>query len=158
MIVLLDKENNGGYEFSYYRWYRNGELITEGVDSSFVYLVGQNINSDDIYTVGLVREGEDEEIMSCGINMYLGTDIGLIEESKLISFGRNVFDGGSQLVVNLNKDYCNCIVRWWSITGMLLEEISVNSGETIMIPKQQGVYLLELEMENYRVIERIIIK
>ena len=34
MITLLDSEHNGGYEFSGYQWYKNGEPI-EGENNTY---------------------------------------------------------------------------------------------------------------------------
>ena len=155
MIVLKDEDNNGGYSFDYYRWYRNGELISEGADSAFVYLLGYDLNSTDVYTVGLIREGEVEEILSCGISLLLETGLTDVFGEEEIMLDRNVLDCGSTLVVDGEGE---CVVRWWSVTGVLIKEENIVMGEMIETLDERGIYLLELESARHQKVERVIIK
>lgn len=53
VLAVYNKQNNGGYEFTAYQWYRNG-LPIEGATSS-VYHVDSTFTLGDIYFVMLTR-------------------------------------------------------------------------------------------------------
>ncbi|MBO5345301.1 MAG: hypothetical protein J6A44_00160 [Paludibacteraceae bacterium] len=154
MITLLDSTTNGGFDFDYYRWYRNGELICEGRDSSFLYLEGQNLNPTDVFTVGLTREGEEDEVLSCGMTFKLGTSLDNLETTK-IKLNQNIVSLGSTVMI-MGEGECN--IRWWSVTGILLKEEFVVMGERLTTPQMSGFYLLEIETDACRMLERVIVK
>ena len=130
-------------------------MISEGADSEFVYLLGYDLNSTDVYTVGLIREGEVEEILSCGISLLLETGLTDVFGEEEIMLDRNVLDCGSTLVVDGEGE---CVVRWWSVTGVLIKEENIVMGEMIETPDERGIYLLELESARHQKAERVIIK
>lgn len=53
VLAVYNKQNNGGYDFTAYQWYRNGQPI-EGATSS-VYHVDSTFTLGDIYFVMLTR-------------------------------------------------------------------------------------------------------
>lgn len=74
VLVLLNGENNGGYNFSHIQWYRDGEAI-EGANGAYFYAgEDDNFSPDAVYTVGLTRVGEDYEIQSCPLGDF-ATDV-----------------------------------------------------------------------------------
>lgn len=156
VITLLDTEYNGGYEFDYIQWYKNGEPI-EGANGTYIYLEEEELNPVDIYSVGLVRKGESEEVMSCGLRLKVGTAVEYVEQIG-VDVVSNRVDVGESVVVVFEDSYAGCVARWWSVTGIQLgEEHLEGDGELRSTPQCQGVYLLELEMGGEKVIRKIII-
>lgn len=156
VITLLDADYNGGYEFDYIQWYRNGEPI-EGANDTYIYLEEEEINSTDIYSVGLIRKGESEEIMSCGLRLRVGTAVEDVEAIG-VDVASNRVKVGESVIVVFEEGYAECVARWWSVTGVKLgEEVVKEEGYLKCTPQLQGIYLLELEMGGERVVRKIVI-
>ena len=157
VVTLVDVQFNGGYEFDYIQWYKNGEAI-EGANDTYIYLEPHEINSTDVYSVGLVRKGETKEIMSCGLSMDVGTPVDNVDAKK-IAVASNKVNVGEKVVVLFEEGYNNCNVRWWNVMGMNLGEEIVEDGKALQTtPTQQGIYLLEVELDGAVWIEKIIVK
>jgi hypothetical protein len=157
VITLLDTEYNGGYEFDYYQWYKNGEPI-EGANGTYIYLEGDDVNSNDVYTVGLVRKGESEEILCCGLRLDVGTPVDVVEKN-IVDVASNVLSVGEKAIVLFEDGYRNCNVRWWSATGLLLGEETISDSRILMsTPSLQGVYLLEIEIDGASFVNKILVK
>jgi hypothetical protein len=153
----LNPENNGGYEFDYYQWYKNGEPI-EGENNTYIYLEGEDLNSTDVYTVGLVRKGETEEILCCGLRLVVETPVDNIEKEK-IGLASNIVSSGDCVILLFDESYDECNIKWWSATGLLMrEERDVKQGVITTTPQIPGVYLLEISMGEVREIKKVIIK
>ena len=157
VIGLLNAEHNGGYEFDYYQWYKNGEPI-EGENGTYIYLEGEEINPEDIYTVGLIRKGETEEILCCGLRLEVGTPVDNVEGDK-IGLASNVVSVGERAVLLFEEGYDECNIRWWSVAGVLMgEESNVEQGVIKTTPQVQGVYLLEVRVGDVVEVKKIIVK
>ena len=157
VIAILNPENNGGYEFDYYQWYKNGEPI-EGENNTYIYLEGEDLNSTDVYTVGLVRKGETEEILCCGLRLVVETPVDNIEKEK-IGLASNIVSSGDCVILLFDESYNECNIKWWSATGLLMgEERDVKQGVITTTPQIPGVYLLEISMGEVREIKKVIIK
>ena len=157
LLALMDKEHNGGYGFEYYQWYRNG-IPLEGENGTYLYLDGYDLNTNDIYTVGLTREGESVEIMTCGLRLKSGVPVDNVDyiDVELLS---NVIESGENAIVLLLDEYVDCVVRCWTTTGVLIGEDMVGTNGVISVtPRQQGVYVLEIELNKRRLWRKIIVK
>lgn len=157
VITILNAENNGGYEFDYYQWYKNGEPI-EGENNTYIYLEGEEVNPTDVYTVGLVRKGETEEILCCGLRLEVGTPVDNVEKEK-IGVASNIVSSGDCVILLFEEGYDECNIRWWSVAGVLMgEESNVEQGVIKTTPQVQGVYLLEVRVGDVVEVKKIIVK
>ena len=157
LIALMDEEHNGGYEFEYYQWYRNG-IPLEGENSMYLYLDGYELNAQDVYTVGLIRKGETVEIMTCGLRLNSGVPVDYVDyvDAELVS---NVIELGENAVILLSDECDGCVVRCWTMTGVLMGEEMVKTNGIISItPRQQGVYMFEIGINERRLLQKVIIK
>lgn len=157
MITLLDSEHNGGYEFSGYQWYKNGEPLV-GETDNYLFLEDVEVNKNDVYTVELFREGESVGIKCCGLKLDEGTALENVD-NMLIDVASNMIEVGDKALVIFEENYTDCVVRWWSTTGIMLGEERV-SGDTYLstTPQQQGVYLLEFVVGDERGVKKVVIK
>jgi hypothetical protein len=156
LLVLLDADNNGGYSFSNYQWYENGQPI-EGEITTYLYLDENGLQPGVEYAVGLVREGETGMIMTCMFRMK--GDTTPIEEvsDETIGLASNVVGVGERVIVLF--DGAECVVRCWTSTGILLgSETLTTAGELSITPQQQGVYVLDIEQGGKRLLQKIVIK
>ena len=158
LMTLLDSENNGGFDFDYIQWYKNG-VPMEGENDTYIYLLEEGaVNGDDVYTVGLIRKGEDVEIMSCGLRFDTGVEVENVE-SLGVDVASNRVDVGERAIVLFEEGGDECVVRWWSVAGVLMgEEVMIGDGYLSSTPQIQGVYLLELVLGNERVIRKVVIE
>lgn len=156
LITLLDADNNGGYEFDYIQWYRNGDPIDGEIDT-YLYLSEEELNSTDLYSVGLVRKGETEEIMSCYVRLDLGTAVNNVEYIGVDVASNKIGVGGQVLVLFEDKNR-ECVARWWSVTGVMLAEEQIEGNDLLYsTPQMQGIYLLELVVDEESVVKKIVI-
>ena len=156
LLVLLDSDNNGGYTFSNYQWYENGQPI-EGETTTYLYLDEIGPKPGATYAVGLVRDGETEEIMTCWFRMNNGTPVDDVT-SEEIGLASNVVAVGERVLV-LMEIGIECVVRCWTSTGILLgTENLTEGGELTITPQQQGVYVLDIEQGGKRTLQKIVIK
>lgn len=63
VLGILNETYNGGFAFSAYQWYKNGEPI-EGAHAPYYY-AADKLDKDATYSVSLIREGEERSLMSC---------------------------------------------------------------------------------------------
>ncbi len=64
IIALLNDQYNGGYEFSSYQWYRNGELIA-GANESYLIVGTNDLGAQ--YTAVLTRTSDGVKVTACPI-------------------------------------------------------------------------------------------
>jgi len=62
-IALLNQQNNGGYVFTGYQWYRNGQLMS-GQTASYIYVAPNILTCGDKYSVELARN-DGTKVKSC---------------------------------------------------------------------------------------------
>ena len=94
VIPVLNKDYNGGYTFSAYQWYRNGQPIEGEVGSYF--RTPNTLGEGDYYQVALTREGEDYAILSCPV-YYNPTPVG---ETKVDTLPRKVVIDGQLYIIH----------------------------------------------------------
>ncbi len=63
VLSVLSPEYNGGYEFSGYQWYRNGEALA-GATGPY-YTTGEYLRTGDEYAVLLERASDGLRLLSC---------------------------------------------------------------------------------------------
>jgi len=63
VLGILNAENNGGYDFRTFQWYRNGVAIS-GATDSYLYVSGK-LKPGDAYSVEMKQEGETRSLSTC---------------------------------------------------------------------------------------------
>ncbi len=64
VLGILNAEYNGGYDFRYFRWYRNGEPI-EGATEPYFYIESK-LQPGDTYSVELRESADERGLTTCG--------------------------------------------------------------------------------------------
>ena len=64
VLGILNAEYNGGYDFRYFRWYRNGEPI-EGATEPYYYIESK-LQPGDTYSVELKENADERGLTTCG--------------------------------------------------------------------------------------------
>ena len=157
LITIKNKDYNGGFEFESYQWYKNGEPIP-GETGTYYFTEENQLSSSDKYTVGLVRKGETEEILCCDLIPSFGVNVSNIMEHNILVVP-TIVNCGDNVTVVADFDLAEKLVRWWSMTGVLLSEEVINGNKILQsTPKMQGVYLLEIVVADECILHKIVIK
>ena len=145
VLALKNAEYNGGYEFTAYQWYLNGELL-EGFTSSQMYEAGKNLDFNGVYQVELTRKDDGVVALTCGI-----TPVGFAEE--------NMSDVPNSTLVFSNESNSADVVKvsaseqakgyLYNLSGVLCSVFDLNAGEnSLAVPNQAGVYVMRLVRES----------
>lgn len=114
VLVLLNYDNNGGYSFSGIQWYKDGEPI-EGANRPSLYLGdGEKFDPNAEYTVGLIRTGETEMILSCPLG-DLATGFDRVDTPSELPSAfdglMTVYDVLGRVVMQSSYDY-DTLMQW----------------------------------------------
>lgn len=130
IIALLNDSLNGGFFFSEYSWYRNGELI-EGADQSYLIVNDNDLGAQ--YTAVLTRESDGLKLPVCPI-LYdgaMGVETPML--SNVIVYP-TIVAPGQKITINADTE--------WILMDMLGRIVMpASSDKQMMAPLQQGIYM-----------------
>lgn len=137
---------NGGYDFSAFQWYADGQPI-DGQTASNLYLP-DGLNPDVHYSARLTRADDGVEAFTCPIRPVVYADIELVPTVT--------FAGGSISV----KSGSAGSVRVWSVSGVLVSQTEIGEGMSrLAAPRTAGTYVVEIRLaDGTRKIEKLIVK
>jgi len=147
VIALLNYYYNGGFEFSAYQWYKNGSILT-GETKSYIYLNGSSLKIGDKYSV-LITRPDNSKMFSCDFTAHEPLD-------PFSTFPTVVNSNGTIKIPFQDK---SAKIRIITVTGIVLASNTINEeNNEIIVPQQQGIYLLEILRNNSRTVVKIIVK
>ena len=163
LVVDNNPTSNGGYTFSYYKWYRNDVLVHEGGWGSGlggVYNVGrgQTLNTFDTYHV-IVIDQDGEEHFSCPYNPTIFNP-----EPRIIAYPNPTTIDQSLVVVDVETDdeelLKNGVITVYQILGRTFGDVRTNGHRItpIQLPAVVGTYLLRFVSGDYQTTLRVIIQ
>jgi len=133
---LLFVQNNSGFEFSTFQWYKNGEPIW-GATSSYLH-ISEGLDMDAEYSVELIRVGDDFSVFTCP------AAVRWVENVTLTLVNVAPRSGSFQLNSSLPGT-----AQIYNLTGILVSEQVVRAGQNhLQAPDQAGYYLLRVTLEN----------
>ncbi len=150
VLGVRNSSVNGGYDFSAYQWYRNGEPI-EGATGSWYYLEGAELDTTDVYNVLLTR-ADGSTLFSCD---YVPIDDPSAHDE--ISLEQNVLQPAEMIHLRHVPQHANASVYY--MNGIRMRSISLEEGETQMsAPSSPGIYLLRIESSRAQQMFKLIVK
>ena len=141
VVAVLNEEYNGGFIFSNYEWYVNGNLAS--TDGSNLYMPQSLVIGDEVL-VSLTREGEDYAVPSCPIIIY-------DKSSELVS-EYPVLCGPTEVPGRFFiRSAAEGTYTLYSPLGHRMGGGSYSMGDYLEVQTQTaaGCYLLRLETERY---------
>ncbi|MDR1543956.1 MAG: hypothetical protein LBS50_06035 [Prevotellaceae bacterium] len=142
VIALLNKDHNGGFEFSHYQWYKNMEKI-DGYTGSYIYLP-EGLDTTAQYCLQIKRIDDGVTLFTCPITPVTKSET---EKPQVEQNGNGTFKISAQK---------NGYVNIWSIYGHFIERKNLPSEINLSV---SGVYLFEIVLENdTRVVEKVVVK
>lgn len=148
VLAVRNDDFNGGYKFTEYQWYKDGQPIP-GATSSILY-VEDNLDFDANYSVMLTREDGVKE-MVCAVQPTKFEDV---TENAVVIFSLNA---NSEINVKTSNA---AQLRVWSSMGLLVGEYPLEVGDNILnMDVFKGVYILEFIFDDAtRKVERVVFK
>ena len=145
IIALLNDSLNGGFFFSEYSWYRNGELI-EGADQSYLIVNDNDLGAQ--YTAVITRVSDGLKLPVCPI-LYdgaMGVETPML--SNVIVYP-TIVAPGQKITINADTE--------WILMDMLGRIVRpASSDKQMMAPLQQGIYMFVFP--NTHKVVRMIVK
>ena len=92
VLGILNEQYNGGYIFTSYQWYKNGEPIVGAI--SPYYYEEDNLDVNAEYSVELLREEDTMPIMTCA---YMPVELSTNTEQKTII--KRIYEGKLYIIV-----------------------------------------------------------
>ena len=146
VLALLNSTNNGGYEFTAYQWYKNGQPLI-GEKQSYVY-TGQDKTLDMgvEYKAELTRLDDGVTLFTCPFMPTVHQDVyiypTLLAKSQIVTVKAN-----SKGVVNV-----------WSLSGTKYWEQNLGEGNnSVLAPSRSGIYLFDVIFDNGVKVKQLIV-
>ncbi|MBD5392512.1 T9SS type A sorting domain-containing protein [bacterium] len=137
VLAVLAPEYNGGYEFSGYQWYKNGEPM-EGETRPYIY-VKPYLRSTDTYAVLLERASDGLKLHSCGLKRK-----GYPKELSLELRPNPTSAGGEVQVSVIGKPEAEGTVEVFDGTGKPVYERAFRRSHTLRLSVQPGSYVVRV--------------
>ncbi len=136
VLAVKNAEYNGGFVFSEYQWYKDGQPI-EGATGSYLYLP-QGLDFSATYTAELTRLSDHVKLFACAI-----------KPEKMPENMRDIptlVPKGTPLEVKGQG-----VARWYNALGICISEQPYNDSPVIA-PSVAGSFILQLDTHAYHLV------
>ncbi|RYJ42994.1 Adhesin AidA-related protein [Flavobacterium beibuense] len=154
LLVNNNPQNNGGYEFTAYEWYRNGQLVGTEQYYSAGNNSGDMLDPDAEYMVK-VTTAQGEVLQTCLGQIFLQH----INSARLypnpVAFGQKLTIEADLPAIELE----NMTIAVYTLNGALVKEVKSSSRITeIDAPMEEAVYIVMLKSANYSKTFKVIVR
>ena len=152
VIAILSTDYNGGYTFSHYQWYRNGQPIP-GEVLPYLYIPRELERDTTEYYVRVIREGETQDFQTCPIRIYddYGTDT-IAPYRGYMSVVPTYVSVKNPVISILSRSECVCEVYTTGgnrIVGPVTYNPAIDSSaKEVPLPSLAGMYIVVLSSNN----------
>lgn len=141
VLAVLNEKYNGGYTFSEYQWFANGELIQ---NATLPYFYGNGSLDATYYQVQLTRKSDGVTMMTCPIipRRTLHNDTQTVD----CYIAPTILDKHSQLI-NIHNSADVTELHVYSMDGFLILRKPVNAwmgSAAVELSLLEGMYVLRL--------------
>jgi hypothetical protein len=163
LVVDNNPTSNGGYVFSYYKWFRNNEPVHEGVWGAGlggIYNTGQNINLSpyDIYHVFVIDQ-YGNEYRACPYNPTI-----YLYETRIIAYPNPTTVNQSIVMVDVETNdeelLANGVITAFDLLGRQVGRDVRTNGHRITpieLPKSSGLYLLRFVSGDVHEVIKVVV-
>lgn len=145
VLALYNSNHNGGYAFTDYQWYKNGEVI-DGATKSYLYLPNEKLDTKSEYTVKITRANDGVSLFTCPVIPTLHTDIAVYP---------TLMSKASHVTIKMDG---TGTARLLNISGLPIKEQTLHAGENILdAPNATGTYLLLISNEKGEIRKQLLI-
>ena len=130
VLALLNSSYNGGYDFSGFQWYKNGQAI-DGANESYLYIENGQLDTNAQYQVKVTRAVDGVSLFTCSFQPTLHTDV-LVYPTLLSK--------GSHVTIKMDEQGQGLLLN---ISGLKIKQQNFNPGENrMLVPDCAGTYVL----------------
>jgi hypothetical protein len=162
LTVDNNSSSNGGYSFSYYKWYRNDMLIHEGAGGAGfggIFNTGKTITLDpnDTYHV-LATNLCGTVLRSCPYNPVI-----FVPHTEIITHPNPVTTHQPFVVVEVKTNdeelLANGVITAYNALGQQLSQTQVRGhrATAVQLPSQMGVYILRFVSGTFVETTRVVV-
>lgn len=149
VLAVLNSDNNGGYDFTAFRWYKDGSLIP-GADDSYLYTGSAGLDTAGLYWAELTRAGDGAVVATCPFTPELRTDSRPYPVSTVAAVAQRV------KIMNV---MASLSVAIYSVTGIVMWMGVVDASDCeVYMPTQAGVYVLAIGEGEERVLYKMFVE
>ena len=149
VLAVRNSDYNGGFEFAKYQWYKRAAN-----DADFMPLSGdtlsylhQLLDPHAVYAVGLTRQGETAEVLTCPITP---------EDYSQVPVVPTLVDKSQPMNIAA-RGYMEA--RWITFSGNTYATQYLVDGVGVVAPDQSGVYLLALiDQTGQQLLQTILVR
>ena len=164
LVVDNNAMTNGGYNFSYYKWYKNDELIHEGAHGTGlggIYNTGKytDLSPYDTYYVILIDQYGVEHY-TCPYNPTT-----FLHEPRIIAYPNPTTTSQSLVAVDVETDdeelLANGVITAYDLLGRRFGQDVRTNGHRItpvQLPAVAGTYILRFVSGDFQTSIKIIVK
>ncbi|MFB9075865.1 T9SS type A sorting domain-containing protein [Flavobacterium procerum] len=156
LIVNNNPQTNGGYEFTAYQWFKNGQLIGTGQYYSAGETIGNVLDPSASYMVKMTTK-DGKVLQTCSAQITLTQTL----QAKLYP---NPIQSGKIITVEADfpsEELEKMQISLYSVTGQLVKTVQSSSVRTeIQLPQTSdgNMYLVVLETPNVKKSFKVIVK
>lgn len=138
VLAIYNSDYNGGFNFSSFEWYKNGEKIVDAVEP-YLYLPEEKLDREAQYSVLLTRSDDGVQLFSCPLS--------IIEKNSNPVIYPTMTAPSEEVIVETQEDG---IFTLWSMLGVQYNQGNLKKGSTthIKMPSLVGMYILKIQLEN----------
>ena len=145
VLGVVNETYNGGYEFTAFQWYKNGEVM-EGETNANLYDV-EGFDGEDCYAVMLTRS-DGMQIVSCEICPEPQDGKGDLFSTLL--------EAGSTFYIH---EPVGGEALFYDLSGILVSRQTYQAGKArLSAPAERGIYILSLQANRKHTPYKVIIK
>jgi hypothetical protein len=143
VLAVKNAKNNGGYEFTSYKWYFNGQPLDGFVTSQ--YYTGLDLDFTGEYQVLLTRKNDGVSMLTCGLVPTKFAESDLTEAGTLV-FANSVVEVES-------PQASKCYI--YSMSGLIYALYDLKEGVNyIQMPAVAGIYLVVIDGDVRKMVVR----
>lgn len=138
VLAVRNSDYNGGFEFDKYQWYKkaSGESDFAPIQGDTLSYLYEPLDLNAVYAVGLTRQGETEEVLTCPIYP---------EDYSQVPIVPTLVEKSQPMPIEA-RGYA--VARWIMFNGSILSTQDVVDGVGVIAPNQSGLFLLTLTDDN----------
>lgn len=138
VIAVLNSDNNGGYDFTRFQWYKNG-IPMLGETKSYIY-VPELLDFSAEYQVELTRLNDGVTAFTCPLTPVYRTD------ADMINVYPTILSSNSNIIIEMPD---NGHLDILDVTGLKKSSHALQKEiNSISIPFKAGVYLLQVVSDS----------
>ena len=132
VIAVLTDKYNGGYDFTAFQWYKDGQPLP-GEEKSYIY---QPLDFNAEYAV-LLTEQDGTQLMSCSFTPEPHTDITLYP----------TLADPLQYIHCYTSDVASLVI--YDATGRMITGMQLPAGESsVPVPEIRGLYIVKIQTDT----------